>query len=166
MGVPLPTLVWYKDAVPVLKLLNPRYKVLVNGSLQIQGLQPDDSGIFQCFARNAVGEMQTNTFLDVTNVAPTFTHPPADITVTEGMTAVLRCDVSGAPKPAIAWRREHQILASGSVQIPRFLLLESGGLQISPVFLQDAGNYTCCAVNSEGVLNASAALTVWSKDHV
>nr|XP_060642877.1 protein sidekick-1 isoform X2 [Anolis sagrei ordinatus] len=166
MGVPLPTLVWYKDAVPVLKLLNPRYKVLVNGSLQIQGLQPDDSGIFQCFARNAVGEMQTNTFLDVTNVAPTFTHPPADITVTEGMTAVLRCDVSGAPKPAIAWRREHQILASGSVQIPRFLLLESGGLQISPVFLQDAGNYTCCAVNSEGVLNASAALTVWNRTFI
>uniref|UniRef100_A0A803TTI8 Sidekick cell adhesion molecule 1 n=1 Tax=Anolis carolinensis TaxID=28377 RepID=A0A803TTI8_ANOCA len=166
MGVPLPTLVWYKDAVPVLKLLNPRYKVLVNGSLHIQGLQPDDSGIFQCFARNAVGEMQTDTFLDVTNVAPTFTHPPADITVTEGMTAVLRCDVSGAPKPAIAWRREHQILASGSVQIPRFLLLESGGLQISPVFLQDAGNYTCCAVNSEGALNASAALTVWNRTFI
>ncbi|KAH0631997.1 hypothetical protein JD844_019978 [Phrynosoma platyrhinos] len=166
MGVPLPTLVWYKDAIPVLKLLNPRYKVLLNGSLQIQGLQPDDSGLFQCFARNDAGEMQTYTFLDVTNVAPIFTQPPADTTVTEGMTAVLRCDVSGAPKPAIAWRRGNQILASGSVQIPRFLLLESGGLRITPVFLQDAGNYTCCAVNSEGILNASAALTVWNRTFI
>ncbi|XP_042293990.1 protein sidekick-1 isoform X4 [Sceloporus undulatus] len=166
MGVPRPSLAWYKDAVPVLKLLNPRYKVLLNGSLQIQGLQPDDSGIFQCFARNEAGEMQTYTFLDVTNVAPTFTQPPADTTVTEGMTAVLRCDVSGAPKPAIAWRRGNQILASGSVQIPRFLLLESGGLRITPVFIQDAGNYTCCAVNSEGILNASAALTVWNRTFI
>uniref|UniRef100_A0A8V5HBH5 Uncharacterized protein n=1 Tax=Melopsittacus undulatus TaxID=13146 RepID=A0A8V5HBH5_MELUD len=56
-----------------------------------------------------------------------------------------------------------QILASGSVQIPRFILLESGGLQITPVFLQDAGNYTCCAVNSEGALNAFVMLTVWNR---
>nr|XP_034986870.1 protein sidekick-1 isoform X3 [Zootoca vivipara] len=163
MGVPLPVLVWYKDAVPIHKLLNPRYKVLVNGSLQIQRLQPDDSGIYQCFARNDAGEMQSRTFLAVTNIAPTFSRLPTDTTVTEGMTAVLRCDVSGAPKPAIAWKRGNQVLASGSIQIPRFLLLESGGLQIAPVFAGDAGDYTCCAVNSEGFLNASAALTVWNR---
>lgn len=68
-GVPLPVLVWYKDAVPIHKLLNPRYKVLLNGSLQIQGLQPDDSGIFQCFARNDAGETQSRTFLDVTSMS-------------------------------------------------------------------------------------------------
>ncbi len=56
-----------------------------------------------------------------------------------------------------------QILASGSVQIPRFTLLESGGLQIQPVVLQDTGMYTCYAANSEGAINASASLTVWSK---
>ncbi|XP_061455411.1 protein sidekick-1 isoform X4 [Rhineura floridana] len=166
IGVPLPTLLWYKDAVPIHKLQNPRYKVLLNGSLQIQGLQPDDSGIFQCFARNDAGEMQSRTFLGVTNIAPTFSRLPVDTTVTEGMTAVLRCEVSGAPKPAIAWKRGNQMLASGSIQIPRFLLLESGGLQITPVFAQDAGNYTCCAVNSEGFLNASAALTVWNRTFI
>lgn len=66
-GVPLPTLVWYKDAIPVQKLLNPRYKVLLNGSLQIRGLQPEDSGIFQCFAMNEAGEIQSHTILDVTS---------------------------------------------------------------------------------------------------
>uniref|UniRef100_A0A8D2IZ62 Sidekick cell adhesion molecule 1 n=1 Tax=Varanus komodoensis TaxID=61221 RepID=A0A8D2IZ62_VARKO len=166
MGAPPPTLAWYKDAVPVHTLLNPRYKVLLNGSLQIQGVQPEDSGIFQCFAKNEAGEMQSRTVLDVTNIAPTFSQPPADTTVTEGMTAVLRCDVSGAPKPAIAWKRGNQILASGSVQIPRFLLLESGGLQITPAFVQDAGNYSCWAVNSRGILHASAALTVWNRTYI
>lgn len=43
------------------------------------------------------------------------------------------------------------------------MLLESGGLQITPVFIQDAGNYTCYAANTEGSLKAAAALTVWSK---
>uniref|UniRef100_A0A8C0N6R3 Sidekick cell adhesion molecule 1 n=1 Tax=Canis lupus familiaris TaxID=9615 RepID=A0A8C0N6R3_CANLF len=166
MGVPLPTLQWYKDAISISKLQNPRYKMLSSGGLRIQKLRPEDSGIFQCFASNEGGEIQTYTYLDVTNVAPAFTQLPVDTTVTDGMTATLRCEVSGAPKPAITWRRGKHILASGSVRIPRFMLLESGGLQIAPVSIQDAGNYTCYAANMEGSLNASAALTVWNRTFI
>ncbi|XP_032930055.1 protein sidekick-1 [Catharus ustulatus] len=163
MGVPIPTLVWYKDSVPLSRLENPRYKVLLSGGLRIHALRPQDAGIFQCFASNQAGEIHTYTYLDVTNIKPAFIQPPEDTTVTEGMTAVLTCEVSGAPRPAISWKKGEQILASGSVQIPRFVLLESGGLQITPVFLQDAGNYTCCAANSEGALNAFVMLTVWNR---
>ncbi|XP_045731848.1 protein sidekick-1 isoform X10 [Mirounga angustirostris] len=166
MGVPLPTLQWYKDAVSISKLQNPRYTMLSSGGLRIQKLRPEDSGIFQCFASNEGGEIQTYTYLDVTNVVPAFTQLPVDTTVTDGMMAVLRCEVSGAPKPAITWRRGKHILASGSVRIPRFMLLESGGLQIAPVFIQDAGNYTCYAANTEGSLNASAVLTVWNRTSI
>ncbi|XP_069726618.1 protein sidekick-1 isoform X1 [Phaenicophaeus curvirostris] len=166
MGVPIPTLIWYKDSVPLSKLENPRYKVLLSGGLRIHALRPQDAGIFQCFASNKAGEIQTYTYLDVTNIKPAFIQPPEDATVTEGMTAVLNCEVSGAPKPAISWKKGDQVLASGSVQIPRFILLESGGLQIMPVFLQDAGNYTCCAVNSEGALNAFVMLTVWNRTSI
>lgn len=38
-------------------------------------------------------------------MAPAFIQRPVDTTVTDGMTAVLQCEVSGAPKPAIAWKR-------------------------------------------------------------
>ncbi|XP_070270398.1 LOW QUALITY PROTEIN: protein sidekick-1 [Myotis yumanensis] len=165
MGAPLPRLQWYKDAVPLSQLQDPRYRLLPGG-LRIERLRPRDSGIFQCFASNEGGEVQTSTYLDVTNVAPAFTQLPADTTVTDGMTATLRCEVSGAPRPAITWRRGSHVLASGSVQIPRFMLLESGGLQISPVFIQDAGTYTCYAANTEGSLNASATLTVWNRTSI
>ncbi|XP_029432778.1 protein sidekick-1 isoform X2 [Rhinatrema bivittatum] len=166
MGFPAPTLEWYKDSIAVSKLKNPRYKELTSGGLEVRGLHPDDSGIFQCFAKNEAGEIQTHTYLDVTNLAPTFTQAPVDTTVTVGTTALLTCDVSGAPKPAITWKRNNQILASGSVQIPRFILLESGALQIAPVILQDSGNYTCYAVNSEGTISASAVLTVWTRTFI
>ncbi|XP_030664739.1 protein sidekick-1-like, partial [Nomascus leucogenys] len=99
-------------------------------------------------------------------ITPVFTQQPADTTVTDGITAILRCEVSGAPKPAITWKRENHILASGSVQIPRFMLLELGGLQIVPVFIQDAGNCTCYAANTEGCLNASATLTMWNRTSI
>ncbi|XP_069066064.1 protein sidekick-1 [Pleurodeles waltl] len=166
MGVPVPTLEWYKDSTPISALKTPRYRVVGSTGLQIQGLQPSDSGIFQCVARNEAGEIQADTYLDVTNLPPTFTRPPVDATVTDGMTAALTCEVSGAPKPAITWKKSNRILASGSVRIPRFILLESGGLQITPVFLQDAGNYTCYAVNSEGAINGSASLTVWTRTFI
>ncbi|XP_054428409.1 protein sidekick-1 [Pteronotus mesoamericanus] len=166
MGVPLPALQWYKDAERVNPRQHPRYRVLPGGGLRVQELHPDDSGVFQCFASNNGGEVQTSTYLDVTNVAPAFVQPPADTTVTDGTTATLRCGVSGAPKPAITWRRGSHTLASGSVRIPRFLLLESGGLRIAPVFAQDAGNYTCSAVNTEGALSASATLTVWNRTSI
>uniref|UniRef100_A0A4W2C8V6 Uncharacterized protein n=1 Tax=Bos indicus x Bos taurus TaxID=30522 RepID=A0A4W2C8V6_BOBOX len=164
MGVPPPALQWFKDAISINKLQNPRYQVLAGGGLRVRQLRPEDSGIFQCLASNAGGEVQTHTYLDVTNVAPAFTQLPVDTTVTDGTTAVLRCEVSGAPRPAIVWSRGSHILASGSVRIPRFMLLESGGLQIAPVSIQDAGSYTCHAANSEGSLDASATLTVWSED--
>ncbi|XP_045680287.1 protein sidekick-1 isoform X1 [Phyllostomus hastatus] len=100
------------------------------------------------------------------DVAPAFTQPPVDTTVTDGTTATLRCGVSGAPKPAITWRRGNHTLASGSVRTPRFTLLESGGLRIAPVSVQDAGNYTCYAANTEGALSASATLTVWNRTSI
>lgn len=68
-GTPQPEIVWYKDAVPISPVKIPRYRVLVGGSLQINGLLPDDTGMFQCFARNLAGEIQTNTYLAVTSMS-------------------------------------------------------------------------------------------------
>lgn len=56
-----------------------------------------------------------------------------------------------------------RVLASGSVQLPRFTLLESGSLLISPSHLSDAGTYTCMASNSRGIDEASADLVVWGE---
>ncbi|XP_028450243.1 protein sidekick-1 isoform X1 [Perca flavescens] len=162
-GVPQPRIEWYKDAVPLSILANPRYKVTAGSGLTVRRVQPGDGGIFQCFARNAAGETQAHAQLLVSSVAPTFTFPQSDQTVTDETTALFMCQASGAPKPAITWRKGSQILASGSVQVPRFTLLQSGGLQIQPVSFQDTGEYTCIASNSEGTINATSMLTVWSR---
>uniref|UniRef100_A0A7N9AK39 Sidekick cell adhesion molecule 2a n=1 Tax=Mastacembelus armatus TaxID=205130 RepID=A0A7N9AK39_9TELE len=59
-----------------------------------------------------------------------------------------------------------RVLASGSVQLPRFTLLESGSLLISPSHLSDAGTYTCMASNSRGIDEASADLVVWARTRI
>lgn len=61
VGVPQPRLEWFKDAVPLSKLANPRYKVSAAAGLTVRRVQPGDGGIFQCLARNAAGETQAST---------------------------------------------------------------------------------------------------------
>ncbi|KAG7222259.1 hypothetical protein INR49_027263 [Caranx melampygus] len=165
-GVPQPDIVWYKDALPIDPVKMPRYRVLVGGSLQVNGLLPDDTGMFQCFARNLAGEVQTNTYLAVTSIAPNITAGPSDSTVIDGMSIILHCETSGAPRPAITWQKGERVLASGSVQLPRFTLLESGSLLISPSHISDAGTYTCMASNSRGIDEASADLMVWARTRI
>ncbi|XP_030611677.1 protein sidekick-2 [Archocentrus centrarchus] len=165
-GVPQPDIVWYKDALPIDPVRTPRYRVLVGGSLQVNGLLPDDTGMFQCFARNSAGEVQTNTYLAVTSIAPNITAGPSDSTVIDGMSVILHCETSGAPRPAITWQKGERVLASGSVQLPRFTLLESGSLLISPSHISDAGTYTCMASNSRGIDEASADLVVWARTRI
>ncbi|MEQ2186513.1 Protein sidekick-2, partial [Goodea atripinnis] len=104
-GVPQPEIVWYKDALPIDPVKMPRYRVLMGGSLQVNGLLPDDTGMFQCFARNSAGEVQTNTYLAVTSIAPNITAGPSDSTVIDGMSIILHCETSGAPRPAITWQK-------------------------------------------------------------
>uniref|UniRef100_A0A8D1DRC7 Protein sidekick-2 n=1 Tax=Sus scrofa TaxID=9823 RepID=A0A8D1DRC7_PIG len=165
-GVPPPSITWYKDAAVVEVERLSRFRQRGDGGLQISGLVPDDTGMFQCFARNAAGEVQTSTYLAVTSIAPNITRGPLDSTVIDGMSVVLACETSGAPRPAITWQKGERILASGSVQLPRFTLLESGSLLISPTHISDAGTYTCLATNSRGVDEASADLVVWARTRI
>uniref|UniRef100_A0A7M4FNJ1 Sidekick cell adhesion molecule 2 n=1 Tax=Crocodylus porosus TaxID=8502 RepID=A0A7M4FNJ1_CROPO len=165
-GVPPPAMAWYKDAAPIHLEKLSRFRLQPDGSLQISGLVPDDTGMFQCFAHNDAGEVQTSTYLAVTSIAPNITRGPQDSTVIDGMSAILTCETSGAPRPAITWQKGERILASGSVQLPRFTLLESGSLLISPTHIADVGSYTCLATNSRGVDEASADLVVWARTRI
>lgn len=65
--MPPPSITWYKDAALVEVARLSRFRQRSDGGLQISGLVPDDTGMFQCFARNAAGEVQTSTYLAVTS---------------------------------------------------------------------------------------------------
>lgn len=74
VGVPQPRIEWFKDAVPLSKLANPRYKVTAATGLTVRRVQPGDGGIFQCLARNAAGETQAHTQLLVSSEFVWHTH--------------------------------------------------------------------------------------------
>ncbi|XP_032667405.1 protein sidekick isoform X2 [Odontomachus brunneus] len=62
-GTPVPKITWFRNADPVDHLLENRYKIEEDGSLTIQKLTMDDSGMFQCLASNEAGEASSYTWL-------------------------------------------------------------------------------------------------------
>uniref|UniRef100_A0A8D2MXH9 Ig-like domain-containing protein n=1 Tax=Zonotrichia albicollis TaxID=44394 RepID=A0A8D2MXH9_ZONAL len=121
-----------------------------DGSLQISGLLPDDTGMFQCWAQHREGIQGGCAPLCPAGIAPNITRGPQDSTVIDGMAVILNCETSGAPRPAITWQKGTG-LGRGLEPVLAALVAVSGSLLVSPAHLSDAGTYTCLATNSRGV---------------
>ena len=60
-GLPVPTISWLKDGLP----LNDRVKDHGNGSLAIGPVTNEDAGMYTCVAENAVGSDRAHTWMNV-----------------------------------------------------------------------------------------------------
>lgn len=91
-------------------------------------------------------------------MAPEITDPPKDESTVDGKLVTLTCRVFGAPKPEVKWIRGGLELTGG-----RYIVKESGDLEIRDVNFLDAGDYTCHASNKFGHVEMSGSLSV--KEH-
>lgn len=81
------------------------------------------------------------------------------MTVTEGESVTLECQISGQPAPVIMWFREdYKIENSIDFQIS----YENGYAQmvIREAFAEDSGRFTCTATNQAGTISTSCYLLV------
>jgi len=77
-----------------------RYK----GTLQIDGLKPEDSGLYRCTARNTAGfETSTSRLFVVTKPV---IEELKNVTTEVGGKTVLRCKASGDPPPDIVFHKD------------------------------------------------------------
>lgn len=65
VGIPAPTMAWYRNAQPIGNSPGGQYIVEEDGSLTIKKLKIEDMGMFQCLAVNEAGEDSTYTWLKV-----------------------------------------------------------------------------------------------------
>ena len=85
------------------------------------------------------------------------------MTVTEGESVTLECQISGHPAPGIMWFREdYRIESSIDFQIT----YESGyaRLAIREAFAEDSGRFTCTSTNEAGTISTSCYLLVKGKE--
>ncbi|XP_071796641.1 protein sidekick-2-like isoform X2 [Asterias amurensis] len=150
-----PTVTWFRNAVDVTALGDSRFQVLQSGTLEIRSTEAVDAGMYQCMVNNEAGEDIKDTWLQVREIAPTFTSHPNDTTVIEGQPATIQCQATGAPKPTISWLRD------GALPVPDDYIQESGDLVFTQTQASDTGDYTCLADNGVGTINATVRLTVY-----
>ncbi|XP_022162397.1 neuroglian-like isoform X2 [Myzus persicae] len=158
-GNPQPSIKWIHNGRPLSEASpNPRRSVTSN-SITITALTKNDTGNYGCNATNSVGYIYRDVYINVLALAPEIDELPHNVKTIEGSTTtVIRCKLSGVPKPQTKWIKNNIELTGG-----RYTTLDNGDLQISEVSFTDAGIYTCIATNNYGTANASRTLTV--KEH-
>ncbi|KAM6969949.1 roundabout homolog 4 [Aplochiton taeniatus] len=153
VGHPEPNVTWRKDGLPI-NGTDEHYTVL-NGKLIIAPAQKNNSGVYVCVATNTVGVRQSRAARLSVLAKPMLVVKPEDVSVATGESAQFHCQAKGDPLPAVEWSREQGPLPNG-----RYLVNPDQSLQIHYVTGQDAGLYTCTAINDAGVVSASAQLLV------
>lgn len=107
-----------------------------------------------------IAELDQNYF---TCYAPVIVEPPADLNVTEGMAAELKCRASTS-LTYVSWITPNgSIMTHGAYKV-RISVLNDGTLNFTNVTARDTGLYTCIVSNSAGNTTASAILNVTATD--
>lgn len=107
-----------------------------------------------------IGELDQNYFHCY---APVIVEPPADLNVTEGSAAELKCRASSLT--SVSWITPNgSIMTHGAYKV-RISVLNDGTLNFTNVTMQDHGIYTCMVSNSAGNTTASATLNVSSTEN-
>ncbi|XP_074654070.1 hemicentin-1-like [Tubulanus polymorphus] len=151
-GVPNPKMAWYRKGLEI-RLDDPRYELIEDGSLQLDDVQSLDGGSYVCTATNNAGRDSQQIILRV-QVPPTFTRLPQDQEVTANGRIELECAASGLPVPVITWKINNTVIPSPpSINGRSRLIIENARKE-------DGGTYVCTAENPAGLRKVISAVFV------
>ncbi|XP_055367591.1 hemicentin-1 [Betta splendens] len=142
---PPPRIEWYKDEAQV--ELGDRVQRLAGGQyLEIQQVQPEDSGQYSCVVTNLAGS--TSLFFTVEILLPPVIKESSSVvTAHVGLDAVLPCEVEGDSSPTVMWRKDGFPVSPDE---HKFIMSSEGSLHVRTAQLSDAGRYYCTVSNQAG----------------
>ncbi|XP_036129275.1 protein turtle homolog A [Molossus molossus] len=155
---------WFQDSVNVFHIsrLRSRVRILVDGSLWLQAVQPDDAGRYTCVPSNGLlHPPSASAYLTVLYPAQVTVMPP-ETPLPIGMRGVIRCPVrANPPLLFVSWTKDGQAL-----QLDKFPGWSQGteGSLIIALGNEDAlGEYSCTPYNSLGTAGPSPVTRVLLK---
>ncbi|XP_067219438.1 receptor-type tyrosine-protein phosphatase F isoform X7 [Chanodichthys erythropterus] len=155
-GNPDPEITWFKDFLPVDINSNGRIKQLRSGALQIENSEESDQGKYECVATNSAGTRYSapaNLYVRVRRVPPRFSIPPTNHEVMPGGSVNLTCVAVGAPMPYVKWM-------AGEVELTKDEEMPVGRNVLELTNIRQSTNYTCVAISSLGMIEATAQVSV------
>ncbi|NWT76058.1 PTK7 kinase, partial [Prunella himalayana] len=167
-GHPRPTWQWFRDGSP-LPDGHSTYSVSnKERTLTLQSASPDDSGLYYCCARSAVGSVCSHNNFTLNVIDESFPQAvvvPQDLIVTKNEEAMFDCQFAAVPPPTQEWLFEDNPVTNrsnpSSPHVPRTTVFANGSLLITQVRARSTGVYKCVGHGQRGktlVLKATLRL--------
>ncbi|XP_070699497.1 opioid-binding protein/cell adhesion molecule [Pempheris klunzingeri] len=134
------------------------HKFVTEGEhLELTAITKEQSGSYECIASNDILSPDVRT-VQVTVNYPPFISKARSTGTPVGQKGILQCEASAVPRADFEWYKEDRRLFNGLNGVK----IENQGRQSLLVFFnvseEDYGNYTCVAMNTMGITNASIIL--------
>ncbi|XP_045037928.2 protein turtle homolog A isoform X4 [Desmodus rotundus] len=155
---------WFQDSVNVFHIsrLQSRVRILVDGSLWLHAVQPDDAGLYTCVPSNGLlHPPSASAYLTVLYPAQATAMPP-ETPLPIGMCGVIRCPVrANPPLLFVSWTKDGQALQLD--KFPGWSQGPEGSLVIALGNEDVLGEYSCTPYNSLGTAGPSPVTRVLLK---
>uniref|UniRef100_A0A672IKH8 protein-tyrosine-phosphatase n=1 Tax=Salarias fasciatus TaxID=181472 RepID=A0A672IKH8_SALFA len=164
-GIPDPEISWFKDFLPVdpstsqgriKQLRSGEASDSLSGALQIENSEETDQGKYECVATNSQGvrySSPANLYVRVRRVPPRFSILPSNQEIMPGGSVNITCVAVGSPMPYVKW-----MLGSEDLTPEDEMPIGRNVLELNSV--RESANYTCVAMSSLGVIEATAQVLV------
>lgn len=157
-GRPQPEITWRINGMSMETVNKDQKYRIEQGSLILSNVQPSDTMVTQCEARNQHGLLLANAYIYVVQLpARILTKDNQTYMAVEGSTAYLLCKAFGAPVPSVQWLDEE---GTTVLQDERFFPYANGTLSIRDLQANDTGRYFCQAANDQNNVTILANLQV------
>ncbi|XP_044590608.1 neogenin isoform X1 [Cotesia glomerata] len=158
-GRPKPSILWLKNGVAVdLATLDSRYRKIAASSLMITDIMEEDTGSYQCRAKNDVETLDAVAEVTV-QVPPRFIKRPEDKVASENQDLEFECDIYGKPEPKVTWLKNGEKITLSEY----WQLVNNNNLRINGLLPIDAGIFQCIGTNPAGSIQTFARLVIIHK---
>uniref|UniRef100_A0A1I7RWJ2 Down syndrome cell adhesion molecule-like protein Dscam2 n=1 Tax=Bursaphelenchus xylophilus TaxID=6326 RepID=A0A1I7RWJ2_BURXY len=159
-GNPKPALSWNIDGKLLIPSANTAQVSLSGTRLDIMNLQADNTGSYECVARNELGSAHSAITVDIL-VTPEINRENLELNrrLITGRSVTLYCEAGGKPTPRIEWFLNGTLITEENATNIVFGT-ENKFIQISNATLADKGVYECRAENGAGKDSLQYVITV------
>uniref|UniRef100_A0A0N4ZKF6 Obscurin n=1 Tax=Parastrongyloides trichosuri TaxID=131310 RepID=A0A0N4ZKF6_PARTI len=165
---------WYKNGQEV----SPSADIKISDvdgeyTFTIPSSKPEDAGIYRVVFTHDKGEIPSSCSVYVKpkrkeeeGKPADFLGPLTDVTIPEGETLTLKCQIYGVPMPELTWFKDGKELQKSDRIAMRLSLDGTASLRILDAIKDDAGKYTVVAKNKHGEKESSCKANVLDESEI
>ncbi|KAM4727216.1 protein turtle homolog B-like isoform 4-T4 [Anableps anableps] len=154
---------WEEDNVFFKNDLKRRVSILIDGSLIIVQVKPEDTGKYTCSPSNSLGTPPSASAYLAVQYPARVVNMPSVIYVAIGLPGFIRCPVdANPPLTLVKWKKDGLPLRID--KYPGWSQMDDGSIRVAEVTEDSLGTYTCMPYNALGSMGWSPPAPLVLKD--